>query len=314
MKIKSISYKIVYFVYTLLFVLLVSCSTKDNKTIDESPEINIAVGIGKVVPQGGVSKLASTAKGVVTDICVAVGDRVQKGDTLIIIDNIDATLSISELKSKYQTQLNNIAATKLRVKQSDTKINEIERKLVDSRELYQAGAISAESLKLLENEFDIEKIQENTFQKEVLIQESMLREIESQLITKRNELDKTILTAPIDGVILDIIPHKGESVQVYDTYTLLAPDSPLIVKAEIDEMFSSKIKKGQSCEIFVSGNPYPISKGKIITISPDLKQKSLFSDSGQDFQDRRVRIIEVSLDDNIEILIDTKVECRVNLD
>jgi iron only hydrogenase large subunit-like protein len=93
----------------------------------------------------------------------------------------------------------------------------------------------------------------------------------------------------------------------------LAPDTPLIVLAEIDEMFSNRLKLGQSCEIRVAGNPQPVAHGKLIVISPDLKSKSLFSDSGEDFQDRRVREIEVSIDNDSGLLIDTKVECIVHL-
>jgi len=56
-----------------------------------------------------------------------------------------------------------------------------------------------------------------------------------------------------------------------------------------------------------------VAQGKILSISPDLKKKSLFSDSGQDLQDRRVREIEISIDKDTNLLIDTKVECMIHL-
>jgi hypothetical protein len=56
-----------------------------------------------------------------------------------------------------------------------------------------------------------------------------------------------------------------------------------------------------------------VGKGEILSISPDLKKKSLFSDSGQDLQDRRVREIEISIGNDANLLIDTKVECTVHL-
>ncbi|HCF81452.1 MAG TPA: hypothetical protein DER39_07085, partial [Porphyromonadaceae bacterium] len=87
------------------------------------------------------------------------------------------------------------------------------------------------------------------------LQESQLREIVSQKNMRSEELSRTSLRAPMDGIVLDVLPKKGEAVNRYETYMMLAPDAPLIVQAEIDEMFSNRLALGQSCEIRVAGNP-----------------------------------------------------------
>lgn len=290
-----------------------SCAKKENNVNNNPIQVTIAVGVGKVAPKGGVSNLASPISGIVASINVEVGDKIQENDVLLDLESNDAALSLMNTVNKHNTQQKNLEAINLKLTQEKVRFKDIERRLSDNRQLYSAGSVTQENVRLLDNEYNIGKSQLDILNNDVSIQESLLKEIRTQLRISQEDFNKTSFRSPMDGTVLDILPKRGEAVNIYDTYLILAPDAPLIVKAEIDEMFSSKIKIGQICQIFVSGNSTSIAQGKIVTISPDLKQKSLFSDSGQDFQDRRVREIEVSLDDSNGLLIDTKVECVVQL-
>ena len=298
--------------FSILF--FVTCGNKKEETapIDVKPA-NIAVGVGKITPQGGVSNLASPVAGIVSEIAVTTGNKVKLNDLLLTIDNTDASLALSEINSRLSTQQKSIQSAKLVKEQGLTRLQEKERKLNDARELLAAGAVTGESVRNLQNEYDLEKQNQEKLQNDILLQESQLREIASQRSVRAEDLNRTSLRAPMDGIVLDVLPKKGEAINRYETYVILAPDAPLIVQAEIDEMFSNRLALGQSCEIRIAGNSQPVAQGKIISISPDLKKKSLFSDSGQDFQDRRVREIEVSIDGDTDLLIDTKVECVVQL-
>lgn len=295
-------------------LLLFACGKKKENTdpVEVKPA-NIAVGIGKITPRGGVSNLASPVAGIVSEIAVTTGNRVKSGDLLLTIDNTDASLALNEVNSRLATQQKSVQSAKLLREQGLTRLQDKERKLNDARELLAAGAVTGESVRNLQNEFDIEQQNQQKLQNDILLQESQLREIVSQKSTLAEELNRTSLRAPMDGIVLDVLPKKGEAVNRYETYVILAPDAPLIVQAEIDEMFSNRLALGQSCEIRVAGNAQPVAQGKILSISPDLKKKSLFSDSGQDLQDRRVREIEISIDSDTNLLIDTKVECVVQL-
>lgn len=294
-------------------LLFVTCGNKkEDKAPVEVKPANVAVGIGKITPQGGVSNLASPVAGIVSEISVMTGSKVKSGDLLLTIDNTDASLALSEVNSRISTQQKSIQSAKLLKEQGLTRLQEKERKLNDARELLAVGAVTGESVRALQNDYDLEKQNQEKLQNDILLQEAQLREIASQKNTRAVDLSRTSLRAPMDGIVLDVLPKKGEAVNRYETYVILAPDAPLIVQAEIDEMFSNRLALGQSCEIKVAGNSQPVAQGKIVSISPDLKKKSLFSESGEDFQDRRVREIEVSIDGDTNLLIDTKVECIVH--
>lgn len=298
--------------FTILFFVACGNKKEESALVVVKPA-NIAVGIGKITPQGGVSNLASPVSGIVSQIAVTTGSKVNSNDLLLTIDNTDASLALNEVNSRISTQQKSIQTAKLLKEQGLTRLREIERKLNDARELLAVGAVTGESVRDLQNDYDLEKQNQTKLQNDISLQESQLREIASQRNVRTEDLSRTSLRAPMDGTVLDVLPKKGEAINRYETYVILAPDAPLIVQAEIDEMFSNKLSLGQTCEIQIAGNSEPVAKGKIISISPDLKKKSLFSDSGQDFQDRRVREIEISIDGDTDLLIDTKVECIVHL-
>ena len=60
--------------FSILF--FVACGNKKEETapIDVKPA-NIAVGVGKITPQGGVSNLASPVAGIVSEIAVTTGGK-----------------------------------------------------------------------------------------------------------------------------------------------------------------------------------------------------------------------------------------------
>ena len=297
-----------------LLALIFSCgeSKKENRLVEVTPA-SIAVGFGKVTPMGGVSKLASPVAGIVTDLKVSTGNHVNEGDTLIVLDDTDARLSVNELNSRYTAQVKMLESAQLLASQGQASVQEAKRKYEDANSLYKSGALSHDKLLTLTNEYEIAGINQLKLESDTKLQQAKLAEIDALRMQYMEELRRTVLLAPMNGTVLDILPRKGEALNKYDTYLLLAPDTPLVVMAEIDEMFSTRIAIGQTAEITLSGSTAVVATGRISRISPDLKKKSLFADSGQDFQDRRVREIEILLDDDTNMLIDTKVECIIDI-
>lgn len=300
----------------LFITVIFACGRNkvNHSEVSEVQPVTAAFGIGKIEPKGGVSNLASPVAGIVSEIKASAGSYVKENDVLIVLDNTDASLNLSEINNSYAVQQKNLESSKVLLQQGLIRLSEAERKLQDSRELYEAGALARETLLTLENDLELEKQNHKKLQNDIALEQSKLNELAARRSMRNEALSRTALRAPMSGMVLDLLPKKGEAVHEYETYALLAPEAPLVVIAEIDEMFSTQIKIGQSCTITLSGSSNPVAKGKVAAISPDLKKKSLFADSGQDFQDRRVREIEISLDEDPQLLIDTKVECIVDLD
>lgn len=292
---------------------VLGCSKKKTEaTPVRTSSVTQIVGIGKVVPDGGISELASPVSGIVREISVQSGSKVKKGAVLLLLDHTNQSLAINEIDSRLVSQKKSIESAKALVEQEQLASAEKERQLEDARTLLKDGATTGDNVQKLQNDYDqgIQKVKK--LKSDLLVAEAQLRELSAEKATKTEDLRLTTLKAPMDGTILDILPKKGEAVSQYQTYVRMAPATPLIVEAEIDEMYAGSLAVGQHCVIKLTGDVNPVAEGTIVRISPDLKKKSLFSDNKDDLEDRRVRKIEVSIQHTkANLLIDTKVECKV---
>ncbi|MDD2590705.1 MAG: HlyD family efflux transporter periplasmic adaptor subunit [Fermentimonas sp.] len=304
---------------TVLFLsilMLFSCISKQEK--DEPEDTTIApsyiVGIGKVLPQGGIVELAAPASGIVKKINVNPGNDISRGDLILTLYNGDEELSIKEADLRIQTQEIAVESAKIILDQERIAHADHKRKLEDTKELLGVGATTGENVRTMQSEFDQKAELLKKLENDYRLQQSQLSELRNQRALRVNDLEKTQFRSPIDGTLLDISPLEGEAVSMHQQYGRLSPDKPLVVMVEIDELFADKLEMGQACQINLHGDSEVAATGKISRISPDLKKKSLFSDSGTDLEDRRVREIEVSLDEiNKTLFIESKVECRVQI-
>lgn len=307
-------YKKIAFFLTILIVS--SCGSKQEKTEPKDTAVapSYIVGIGKVIPKGGIVELAAPASGIVKEINVNSGDNISRGDLILTLYSGDEVLSVKEADLRIQTQLVAVESAKIMLDHERIAHSDHKRKLDDAKELLGVGAVTGENVKTMQSEFDQKSELLKKLENDYQLQQSQLNELRVQRTVKLSDLEKTQFRAPMDGIILDINPLTGEAVSLHQKYGRLSPDKPLVVIAEIDELFADKLEIGQLCRINLHGESELAATGEIVRISPDLKRKSLFSDSGTDLEDRRIREIEISLDEiNKKLFIESKVECSVQL-
>lgn len=304
-------------VWLLVSILIISAcnNKKEDSGPTDAPPVTRIVGIGKVIPQGGVSELASPVSGIVTEIRRKAGDTVKAGNIILVVDETIESLSLKEIDSSIASQRHAVESSKSIFLREKLVLAEKLRRLNDAKELLEVGATTGENVRTLQNEYDLAVEQLKKLESDYKMQQAQLDETTVQRASRLAALERTQFRAPIDGMLLDITPRVGEAVNLYETYARISPEGSLIVQAEIDELFADKLAVGQRCSVRMStGDSILSSDEEILYISPDLKRKSLFSDSGTDLEDRRIREIEISLRHAGTIpLIDTKVECVVNL-
>ncbi len=300
----------------LISMLLVACGNKQEKSEPVTTELmpSQIVGIGKVVPHGGVVNLAAPASGIVNEIYVNAGDTVKKGDLILTLNSTDEELSVNEANTRIRSQELSVESAQIALAQERIAHKEQQRLLTDAKELLEVGATTGENVRLLQNEFNKSAEQLKKAENNLRLQQSQLTEFKIQQATRVNDFEKTKFYAPLDGMLLDLVPKVGEALNLHQQYGRISPNKPLVVLVEIDELFADYLILAQTCIIKLPGSSEVAATGEIIRISPDLKKKSLFSDGGTDLEDRRIREIEVSLNEISKTLfIESKVECSVQL-
>lgn len=145
--------------------------------------------------------IGSQVSGTISAVFVEENDEVKKGDILAIInpDTINQTIA------RYEAQLNSAKATlnSSRVQYNNKKLNYDRLKQV-----YDATGGKSPS----KTELDNAKMELDTAQADVLVKEASIIEVETNLNSSKIDLKNSIITSPIDGVVLTRSIDAGQTV------------------------------------------------------------------------------------------------------
>lgn len=253
------------------------------------------------------------SSGTVTNLFVKVGDEVKQGQIIASLSNEIAKAQLDQLKHKEEGQLEQIIIEKMALKEAQLKLQRQKEVLNSMRRLVASGAEPADELKEQKTELNLLSTQVEKASASLVLSRAQLSEIMAKYQEAEFTLKQKNLVAPFDAIILDIKIAKGTSIQAYDTYAVLAPIGDLVVRAEVDELFSDRLKVGQQVKINSVGYNITLAEGQIVSCSPYLKEKELFSDRPEDQRDRKVREVVISLESSERLIINKKVECIIQI-
>jgi multidrug resistance efflux pump len=307
--------------FIVSLVLLLSCG-KEEKQSDQKEtipaqgmvaETNLVVAIGKVEPEKQIINLSASAGGIVKSTFKKEGDTVSIGEPLVQLDDDAEQNKLQEIRMQIQSQRSQIEVERLQLNEAEVNLRNKNSLLAKTERLVKAGAETQQVYDDLATEVNVLELGLQRLKAEMQVANSKLNELSAQLKTAENDAQKRQFHSPFEGVLLDLQVNKGESVNQYSTYAALAPQGKLTVRAEVDELFNAKIKTGQAVEVFYTGSNNVIATGEIVRVAPYLKKKSLFSEKANDQEDRRVREISIALKADGNLIINSKVECKIKL-
>ncbi|NSW93618.1 MAG: efflux RND transporter periplasmic adaptor subunit [Bacteroidales bacterium] len=290
-------------------------SDSENTNISASvkSEITRVVGIGKIEPEHEIISLAAASGGIVSKVMKNDGERAEKGEALVLLDSEEEELGVAQLRAQVSSQENQVIIDRLSVEETELRLADKKRLMESTGSLLRDGAETAKNYEDLKTEV---AILENNLEKAkavLALSNSGLSKSRAELQSAIKALEKRTLRAPSAGVILDMKCLPGSSLPQFGEYALFAPDGNLIARCEIDEMLAGKIKTGQKAEISLVGNSDAITTGKVVSASPFLKRKSIFSETPGDREDRRVREVVILLEEPADLLINSMIECKIQI-
>jgi HlyD family secretion protein len=238
---------------------------------------------------------------------------VQKGEAIFQLDEVLEQSRYEQLSSQLPAQRSEIEIASEAARQVEVTVQYNKQQLETAKNLLSKGAETRQNVEDLEQTLKKSEIELANKKTEIKQARQRLVEIEKQNQVSKKEKGQKLLLAPEDGFILDLFPTVGTAIKQYDSYADFAGKGPIIVRAEVDELFANKIKVGQKTTIRLVGGTDTLTTGTVQFVSPYLKKKSLFQEQASDLEDRRVREIRVSVEQNDRLLLNTKVECIISL-
>lgn len=231
-------------------VLLFSSCGKEVET--ETKEVIKPVKYGSVTYLGGSqsytfsgmaqssaqAKLSFRTSGLVEQVNVKAGDRIQTGMVIAKLDDSDAQLSLQQAKASFDN--------------AGVQRNNAESNLTRVRELYQVGSASLAEYEQAKAQFA-----------------SALSQFESAKKTydlQQSQLSYFTVKAPVSGIISNVTIEENELVQAGSPIVTLNSGNDIELQVAIPEVFISRVTEGQGVSVTFSTLQGQTFEGNVIEV------------------------------------------------
>lgn len=207
--------------------------------------------------------LSSEVIGKVSELYVEEGDKVDRGQLLLRVDDRNFQASLEQ--SQAAVRLNTIDIERQKVR-----IANLERQHERSRSLHERNMIGDDEFESTRNQLDLARI-------DLLSAQERLAQAEAQLEQVNDQLSKTQILAPIEGVITSLDIKVGETAIASSTNipgsSLMTIANPASIYTEVlvDEADVANIQIGQRAEIVAIAYPDQPMQGVVRFIANTAK-------------------------------------------
>ncbi|MCP4248881.1 MAG: efflux RND transporter periplasmic adaptor subunit [bacterium] len=195
----------------------------------------------------------------IEEMPVEEGDRVEAGQLL-------CRLNDDQFRAVVESSTARVAALQATIRQAEADLTKTKRDCARQERLAQLDATSDTELA----DFRTELIKR---QATVEIRRQELAEVEAMMRRAKEDLEKTVITAPIDGVVSIIYAEAGEIVITGTmnnpgTVIMVITDlSQMQVRARVDETDVPLVKPAQPVDIFLPSEPERAIPGEVLRVA-----------------------------------------------
>ncbi len=210
---------------------------------------------GKIYPFKEV-KLSLELPGEVSNIYIQEGDSVVNGDLLLEIEADNYIASVSQSNAAYNQALANLSTSKARLSQAEAQFKIIETDYNRKKQLFENEIISAVEYEASQSQYFSALGEKEAAFQAVEAGNYQVQSAQAGLQQTQENLSRTRLYAPMDGIISKLNVEKGEKVvgtaQMAGTELVTVADfKEMELKIEVGENEVLQISKGDTALIEV---------------------------------------------------------------
>src|SRR6201997_415944 len=255
------------------------------KVAKQDTLVSLVTASGEIKPTT-YTNVQAQGFGRITDILVKEGDKIKKGDRLLVQDAIQANADVQAQSAALNVSESGIAASEAsyRAAQADllTQKANLEKAKLDydrGQGLYKDGLIPKQDFDQRKTAYDAAVASVDSSNAKVLQVKAQLEQSRAQLNqTKavlphtRDVLNKTPYVSPIDGIVSYLPVRLGEyvvpGIQNSNGSFLMTLSDMSIVTAEVkvDETDIVNVRIGQDADVAIDAVPGKVFKGKVTEI------------------------------------------------
>ena len=255
----------------------------------------IVVAPGTLVPIGSVQDIQMPIGGIVDEILVKDGDRVEANQVLIRLDTESTAQRLKSANENLKLKKRQLELKRLESEQYSSlnaaSINTLSQRLVFENKLlerFQAlaevGAVTElqhlqQQNKVRETEGLIRETQIDGLRRQAILQQDTQR-LKSEISTLRSDLAESkvtlryqVLRSPVDGLVFDVQPKgRGFTGRGSETLMKIVPFNALEAKIEIPSSDIGFVKEGMLADISIDSFPasdFGVVEGRVTQLGSD---------------------------------------------
>jgi membrane fusion protein (multidrug efflux system) len=210
-----------------------------------------------------VAEINSQVSGPVLQVAVDDTRHVKKGDVLVVIDPSDAKIALDEAEANYRHTLQHVSQYYAQTAQAAANVAVQEANVAQTADAYarrvnlaESNAISAESLSTAKSQADAARANLAAARQALATQSQLIKGVnvadhpetlaaKAALDKARLDLSRTVIRAPIDGVVAQRKAQVGQTVQPGQMLMTVTPIAEAYVDANFKEGQLDHVRVGQ---------------------------------------------------------------------
>jgi RND family efflux transporter MFP subunit len=238
-------------------------------------------GAGIVEPASEVIDIGSALSGLVTDVRVGPGDRVEKGQVLFLVDDRAARAALAEANAA-------IREARAAIAEAQTARDTARQQLALYESLSDPAAVSRSEVIRAEGEA-------RAASSRLDLARARLNAAQARAGSAQTELSRLTVRAPIAGEILAVNIRPGEFVATQggngQPFIQMGETNPLHVRVDIDENEAVRVKLGAPAVISPRGAAEIRVEASFVRVEPQVVPKRSLTNSAAERVD--VRVLQV---------------------
>lgn len=278
--------------YPILGILIVGATVVQVKAtrpkaaparVDRVAEKPRVIAEGRVVAYPGAEVTIGTdVDGTIARLTVNEKDQVKRGETIAVIRADDTRAAL--------------AVARARVTEADADIRLFQSEVARAQNLFQVDIGSKQAWEKADRDLDAARARRASAAAEVARLEALV--------------DKTIITSPIDGVVITRHVHAGETMATGDAIVTVADLAKTRIEAEIDEFDVARVKLGANVEISAEGFERAW-RGTIEEIPDSVVNRRIKPQDPSKPIDTRVLLVKVAFAEPTPLKLGQRVEIKI---